>query len=66
MEKLSTLNYELQYGYDKLFFPCEIDEVYGRALNMEIQKRTSKISNTKEINNLDEKEDIQKIKTNFG
>ena len=66
MEKLPKLNYELQCGYDKLFFPCEIDGIYGRALNVEIQKRTSKISNTKAMNNLEEKEDIQKIKTNVG
>ena len=60
MKKLPKLNQELQCGYDKLFFPCEIDEIYGRALNMEIQKRTSKISNTKEMSNLEEKETFKR------
>ena len=46
-----------------------MDEIYGRALNTSTSggsQATSKINNAKEMNNLEEKEDIQKTKTNAG
>ena len=33
MEKLPKLKYESQDRYHKLFCPCEMDEIYDRALN---------------------------------
>ena len=66
MEKLPKLKYELQDGYHELFCPCEMDEIYGRALNTSTPagSQTSKIDTAKEMINLVKKEDDQKTKTN--
>lgn len=64
MEKLPKLKYASQYG--KLFCPCEMDEIYGRALNTPTpaDSQTSKINTAKEMINLVKKEDDQKTKAN--
>ena len=65
VEKLPKLKYELQYGYYKLICPCEMDEIYGCVLNTTTPgaSQASKISTAKRMNNLEEKKEIRKTKT---
>ena len=58
----------MNYNMDitSYFVQCEMDEIYGRALNRPTLagSQTSKINTAKEMINLVKKEDDQKTKTN--
>ena len=58
------LQYDLQYGYYKLFCPYEMNEIGGRALNSTETggSQIPKISSAKEMNNLEKKRAGQKDK----
>ena len=68
MEKLPKLKYDLQYGYYKLFCPCEMDEIHGRGLSSTTPgaSQGSKIGTENEMNNLKEREEFKNTKINVG